>query len=162
MASWLSWTWTSIRIPPFCTMRVIVNSVYPTIGIGVVVAASKWHIWYEIRGWMPSDSRGFSMRVNGGKGHHRVGLFPSEKVRLHLMSQHYHLLYTSDTHTHTRTDLISCICFVFWEAHMGALCLCAPSISPNWMQVLGCLSASWNCDVAAWFWVPCIWRYLLF
>lgn len=81
---------------------------------------------------MPSDSRGFSMRVNTGKAITQLDCFPP-KVRLHLMS----ISSFSPWHTHLYTHLTSCICIVFWEVHMesGVGGSSAPHISLNWMQV---------------------------
>ena len=63
-------------------------------------------------------------------------------------------------HTHTHTYDPASVLFL-GSAYGGPSASSASRLSLNWMQVRDASLPQWNCDVAAWFWVPCIFWYLL-
>lgn len=143
-------------------MIIIVNSVYPAIGTPVIITVRKW--------WHDSESEGECHLIPEVSPCVSTQERPSmsldcflPKVRLHFMSQHYRLflaMYTSHTYTHTHTYDPASVLFL-GSAYGGPSASSASRLSLNWMQVRDASLPQWNCDVAAWFWVPCIFWYLL-
>ena len=117
---------------------------------------SEWMILRKgIRGWMPSDSRRFSMRVNARKAITESDCSLS-KVRLHLMSEHYQVWSIQPLHAHTHTFNILQL-FCFW----GSSAFSAPPYLSKLDAGPGCLTASVKLWCGCLILGECIWRYLL-
>lgn len=143
MPSWLSCRLCNINIHLFPTlhfMRIIVNSVYPTIGITVIIMVSEWRFDRESEGechLIPEDSPSVSTQERPSQ---RWIVSFQRLVRFSCLNTiTLFSLCIHPTHIHT-LKILHLFCFL--GVHMGALCLpCYPYLS-KLDAGLGCLTAS--------------------
>ena len=121
-------------------MRIIVNSVYPTIGIAVQIIVSEWRFDRESEGechLIPEGSPCVSTQERPSQSwivsFQRLGC----TLCLNTITSFSPCMHLTRIHTLNNLHL-----FCFWKVHMRALCLpCSPYLS-KLDAGFGCLTAS--------------------